>query len=129
MRSKAGNSVLNLVNPPIDNMVLLRGVFDDVVIGSHVPNVGFFTNITVTSLASPLIGAPGGRLSPVFLGTGLEIVVVNNQNFLTLTLSPRATLTGVQATSTVGSFSIHASSNSASPISGQAISALGTLGS
>lgn len=84
MTSKANNSVLNLVHPPIDNMVLREGAFDDVVIGSHVRNVGFFTNITDTSLASPLIGASTGRLSQVFLGTGLEIVVINNQKFLTV---------------------------------------------
>jgi hypothetical protein len=74
MPGKAGNSVLNLVQPPIDNLVLLEGVFDDVVIGSHVPNVGFFTNITVTSLAgAPLVGASAGLLVPVFVGSGLQL--------------------------------------------------------
>lgn len=87
MSTKATNSTLNLVNPPIENMVLLQGAFDDVVIGSHVPNVGFFTNITDTALAgAPLVGAAStGLLSQVFLGTGLEIAVINNQRFLRLT--------------------------------------------
>lgn len=90
MRSKASNSVLNLVHPPIDNMVLLQGVFDDVVIGSHVPNVGFFTDVTVTSLASaPLVGATDtGLLSKVLLGTGLELIIVNGRHVLTRVTPP-----------------------------------------
>jgi hypothetical protein len=50
MVTKASNSVLNLVNPPIDDMVLLSGTLDDVVIGSHVPNEAFFTDLTDTWL-------------------------------------------------------------------------------
>ena len=71
--AKASNAVLNLVNPPIDEMVLLSGSFDDVVIGSHVPSSAVFTSVTDTSLASPLVGAPNGALTQVFLGTGLAM--------------------------------------------------------
>jgi len=71
MVTKATNYTLDLVSPPIDNMVLLRGTLDDVVIGAHVPRVGVFTDITVTSLASPLMGAPTGLLTPVYVGAGL----------------------------------------------------------
>jgi len=42
MVTKATNPFLNLVNPPISNMVLQEGTLDNVVIGSHVPNVGTF---------------------------------------------------------------------------------------
>jgi hypothetical protein len=73
MPTKANNNVLNLVSPPIDDMVLLQGTLDDVVIGSHVPKIGVFTNITNTSLASPLMGAPAGLLTPVYIGAGLVL--------------------------------------------------------
>ena len=59
-------------------MVLLEGALDDVVIGSHVPNVGFFTEITDVGVASPssvnaqLGGADHtGLLVPITLGVGL----------------------------------------------------------
>ncbi|HWB48359.1 MAG TPA: hypothetical protein VG651_04555 [Stellaceae bacterium] len=57
---------------------------DDVVIGSHVPNVGFFTDLTDTSLVgAPLVGTTSsGMLTQVFLGDGLEIVTINNQKVL-----------------------------------------------
>jgi|SRR6516162_1810388 len=58
MVTKASNSVLNLVDPPIWNLIFEEGVFDKVVIGQHVPNVGYFIVITDTSLAAPLIDAP-----------------------------------------------------------------------
>jgi hypothetical protein len=67
MITKATNSVLNLVNPPIDHMVLLQGTFDDVTIGAHVPNIARFTQITDAELTSPLVGAPAGRLTEVFV--------------------------------------------------------------
>jgi hypothetical protein len=71
MVTKASNSVLNLVDLPIENLVLREGIFDNIVIGEHVPNEAFFTELTDTSLASPLIGTPGGLLREVFLGVGL----------------------------------------------------------
>src|SRR5579862_9465014 len=84
MVTKVSNSVLNLVSPPIDNLVLLEGTFDDVVIGEHVPNEALFTELTDTSLASPLVGAPTGLLSEVFLGTGLAM----SGNVLYCTIGP-----------------------------------------
>jgi hypothetical protein len=33
---EAANSALDLVDPPLDNMVLLEGTLDDITIGSHV---------------------------------------------------------------------------------------------
>lgn len=71
MTTKANNSVLDLVTPPIHNMVLLQGVMDSVVIGSTVPAPAHFTQMYDTELASPLIGAPSHRLAQVFLGNGL----------------------------------------------------------
>jgi hypothetical protein len=65
MVRKASNSVLNLVSPPIDDLVLLEGTFDNVVISSHVPNEAFFTELTDTSLAAPLVGAHTGLLTNV----------------------------------------------------------------
>ena len=73
MVTKASNSVLNLVDPPIDEMVLLSGTIDDVTIGAHVPAPISCTEITVTDLASPLIGAANGQLTQIFLGTGLTM--------------------------------------------------------
>lgn len=73
MVTKITNSVLNLVDPPLDNLVLLEGTFDDVVIGSHVPNEAFFTELTDTSIAAPLVGAPTGLLAGVYLGNGLAM--------------------------------------------------------
>jgi hypothetical protein len=70
---KASNAVLNLVDPPISDMVLLQGTLDDVVIGSHVPNAGYFTAITDTALAAPLVGAQHGLLTDVVLGAGLAM--------------------------------------------------------
>jgi hypothetical protein len=84
MVTKASNSVLNLVNPPIDDMVLLSGTLDDVVIGSHVPQEAFFTELTDTSLAAPLIGAQHGLLTDVFLGAGLAMA----GNILYCTVNP-----------------------------------------
>lgn len=84
MVTKASNSVLNLVSPPIDNLVLREGTFDDVVIGQHVPTEATFTELTDTALASPLVGAPNGLLSEVFLGTGLAM----SGNVLYCTISP-----------------------------------------
>jgi hypothetical protein len=74
MVTKANNCVLNLVDPPIDNMVLLEGTLDNVTIGSTIPAAGQFTQITDTELASPLVGAPAGLLSQVFLGAGLTML-------------------------------------------------------
>lgn len=107
MVTKITNPYLNFVDPPIDDMVLLEGTLDDVVIGEHVPNEATFTELTDTSLASPLIGATTGLLSEVFLGTGLAMA----GNVLYVVFSPSS------------------SPSSASRISGQAISALGRLGS
>ena len=39
---KAFDSVLNLVNPPLSNMALLRGQLDNVVIGSECAKIGTF---------------------------------------------------------------------------------------
>jgi hypothetical protein len=74
MTTKATNSVLNLVNPPISEMVLLSGTLDDVVIGANVPRSISCTQITVTDLASPLVAAIDGQLTEIFLGTGLVMV-------------------------------------------------------
>jgi hypothetical protein len=52
MVTKASNSVLNLVDPPIENLGLREGIFDNVVIGEHVPNEAFFTELIDTSLTS-----------------------------------------------------------------------------
>jgi hypothetical protein len=71
MATKASNTVLNLVSPPIDDMVLKHGILNDVVIGNDIPNIAYFTDCHVTSLNSPLVGAPSGLLSEVFLGDGL----------------------------------------------------------
>ena len=71
--TRVTNSVLNLVSPPISDMVLLHGTLDDVVIGAHVPAPLYATQIVDTELASPLVGAPGGRLSEVRLGAGLAL--------------------------------------------------------
>jgi hypothetical protein len=81
---KASNSVLNLVSPPISNMVLREGTLDNVIIGSHVPNEAFFTDLTDTSLAAPLVGATTGLLSGVYLGAGLAMA----GNVLYCTVSP-----------------------------------------
>lgn len=70
---RATNSVLNLVSPPIDDMVLLHGTADDVTIGAHVPAPIFASQIVDTELASPLVGAQFGRLTEVVLGTGLAL--------------------------------------------------------
>jgi len=71
MTTKATNSVLDLVNPPIDEMVLLSGTIDNVTIGANVPRSISCTQITVTDLASPLVAAINGQLTEIFLGTGL----------------------------------------------------------
>ena len=84
MTTKVTNSVLNFVDPPISDLVLLEGTFNNVVIGSHVPNEAFFTELTDTSLASPLIGASAGLLTEVFLGTGLAM----SGNVLYCTIGP-----------------------------------------
>lgn len=43
MTTKATDSVLNLVSPPISNMVLSQGTLNNTTIGVTVPNVGYFT--------------------------------------------------------------------------------------
>lgn len=108
MRTKATNSTLNLVHPPIDRLVLLQGAFDDVVIGSHVPNVGFFTNITDTALSgAPLVGAASsGLLIPVFVGSGLTLTDGVLSVVGTPPVPTSVNLTGVQALSAPGTFSI-----------------------
>lgn len=73
MVTKATNSVLNLVSPPIDNMVLSEGTLNDSTIGLTVPAAGKFTSITDTGINSPLVGAPSGLLTGVELGTTLVL--------------------------------------------------------
>lgn len=70
MTTKATNSVLNLVSPPIDDMVLLHGTLDNVVIGSHVPNTAVFTNLTVASLFT----ITNSTVGAVLVGNGINPV-------------------------------------------------------
>jgi hypothetical protein len=84
MVTKASNSVLDLVNPPIDEMVLHSGTFDNVVIGSNVPGPITCTQIAVTDIASPLVGAINGELTQIFLGAGLTMT----GNVLSVVFSP-----------------------------------------
>src|SRR6185437_4496459 len=69
--TRVTNSVLNLVSPPISDMALLHGILDGVTIGENVPSSLYATQIVDIELASPLVGAPNGRLSEVRLGAGL----------------------------------------------------------
>ena len=71
MTTKATTSVLDLVNPAIDEMVLLSGTIDNTTIGANVPRSIACTQIRVTGLASPLVSAIDGQLTEIFLGTGL----------------------------------------------------------
>lgn len=110
MVTKVTARVVNFVDPPISDLVLESGTFDDVVIGSHVPNEAFFTELTDTSIAAPLIGAQTGLLTGVVLGTGLAMV----GNILYCTVSPSVSPAPPPPTS-------------ATLISGQAISAIGEI--
>jgi hypothetical protein len=74
MVTKATNSVLNLVNPPIDNMVLLEGTLDNVAIGTTVPAEAHVTSLEVTDLDSVLVGVPNGVLTEVGIGPGLSLI-------------------------------------------------------
>lgn len=88
MVTKADNTVLDLVNPPISNMVLLHGTLDNVRIGQSVPAPAYFSAITDVAIESPLVGAPANLLNQVFLGFGLAMEVINGQNYLYVTLQP-----------------------------------------
>ena len=65
MVTKASNSHLDLVNPPISNIVTL--------------------SLTDLALDSPLVGASDGTLEQVFVGTGLAIVIINGNKTLIAT--------------------------------------------
>jgi hypothetical protein len=116
MTTKATNSVLDLVDPPIDEMVLLSGTIDDTVIGANVPRSIACTQITVTDLASPLVAAIDGQLTEIFLGTGL--VMVGNVLLVVFTPTPPVSPPVSPAPPPPSSLDL---------ISGQAISAIGRL--
>jgi hypothetical protein len=116
MVTKATNSVLNLVDPPISEMVLLSGSIDDVVIGANVPRSIACTQITVSELASPLVAAAEGQLTEIFLGTGL--VMMGNVLSVVFPPTPPVSPPVSPAPPPPSSFDL---------ISGQAISGLGTL--
>jgi hypothetical protein len=65
MVTKVSNANLDLVNPPISNIVT--------------------KSLTVQSLDSVLIGAPNGTLEQVFIGTGLALVVIDGKKTLIAT--------------------------------------------
>lgn len=80
MTTKATNSVLNLSNPPISNIVALSGTLDGITLGNTTPGTGKFTTAAIESVevndvlvgqgASPIIGLSPGNANQVLISNG-----------------------------------------------------------